>query len=88
MSDIQYGNWCRVYPCSEGCGFVLPPSAFSDGRIYQPCQWCGASIGDGTARRKYGIKEVEKSYFFGLFKKKQEVKVHLGWEMRGSEANG
>lgn len=87
--EIEYGKWVEVYPCKEGCGFVLPPAAYWDGRVYKPCQNCGAKIGDSVARRKYKVvvEEVTRSSWFGLVKKKtmERVRKFIEWEMRNKK---
>lgn len=79
---ITYGKWVYVYPCKE-CEFMLGPSDWSNGNVYNPCPICGGQIGAAVpARPKYQEENVEKRKFFGLIKYTEKIKHFITWEKR------
>lgn len=83
MSEVKYSNWVNVYPCQDGCGNILGPSAFDNGKMYAPCQKCGGSVSwSKPGRMKYTEEVIEKKYFFGLFTRKITIRNNLGWELK------
>lgn len=65
-------GWHRLYPCSEGCGFIGSLDAFADGQCYSPCPNCGA---DRTARTGRFIYQLEPVRWLPFIKEKKFVRV-------------
>lgn len=71
--DVVYSHWSgRIYPCSEGCGFIGRLDAFTHGDCYDPCPRCGAH-----RKRRLGrfVYRLEPRRWLPFLKRKVFVRV-------------
>lgn len=74
-SNLIKSKWSnKIYPCSEGCGFIGKLDAFAAGECYDPCPNCGAARA-GLGKTGRFVYQLEPIPWFPFINRKKFVRV-------------